>query len=298
MSDASEEEIVVDISEWVEKSRSDPTAYLERQATEVFLNAIAMAEPYCEKVFLKGGILMGVVYKSIRQTSDIDFTTILDPSPEIAHRLRKSLTDSLGRAAAALGYPDLVCRVQTVKHRPRAEIFAAADGPALEITIGYARRGTGEARRLERNNASRVLYADISFREPVGGIQVVRLGEQGVRIRAYSLLDLLSEKLRALLQQVDRDRYRRQDIYDIDFLLRAFTLDAEEQRRFLVLFQKKCRSRNIKPTSESLSDPEVIRRARAEWDSLKLEIGQVPKFETCFETVELFYRGLPWDTTE
>lgn len=288
------EEIIVDIAKWVDKARADPTAYLERQATEIFLNALGMAKPYCEKVFLKGGILMGVVYQSPRQTADLDFTSVLEPSLDIADHLRETLTAAFPRAAAKLGYPDLVCRVQTVRPRPRKESFAAADGPALEITVGYARRGSREEQRLERNNSTHVLYADISFREPVGGIQVVRLGEEGASIRAYSLLDLVAEKLRALLQQERRNRFRRQDIYDIALLLKAFSLDDEEKGQLLALFYEKCRARQIEPTSDSLSHPEVIRRASSEWNTLALEIVEVPPFEECFAVVDAFYRSLPW----
>lgn len=288
------EETSVDIAAWVDKAKSDPIGYVERQATEVFLAALGMAEPYCDKILLKGGILMGVVYSSPRQTGDIDFTSIFDPTSDIADNIWNSLTSALPRASAALGYPDLICRVQNVKHRPRRESFAAADGPALEVTIGYARRGSPEEKRLKKGKAPKVLRADISFREPVGSIQVVRLGKDGPRIRAYSLLDLIAEKLRALLQQEIRNRYRRQDIYDIDLLLKRFPLDHDEQVRLLALFFEKCRARGIEPQPDSLERPEVIRRAASEWDTLRLELGELPVFESCYLAVNTFFRGLPW----
>jgi hypothetical protein len=56
--------IVVDISEWVERSRHDPQRYLERQATEVLLAAIGQSAAYGDRLYLKGGTLMGVVYGS------------------------------------------------------------------------------------------------------------------------------------------------------------------------------------------------------------------------------------------
>ncbi|MEJ2622018.1 MAG: nucleotidyl transferase AbiEii/AbiGii toxin family protein, partial [Candidatus Thiodiazotropha sp.] len=36
---------------------------------------------------------------------------------------------------------------------------------------------------------------------------------------AYSLTDLIAEKLRSVLQQIKRERQRRQDIFDLFLLL-------------------------------------------------------------------------------
>jgi len=296
MSVEEEEAIAVNIAQWVEKARHDPPTYLERQATEVFLTAIGMAEPYCRKVFLKGGVLMGVVYNSIRQTGDIDFTTTLEPDPDVAERLREALEAVFPRVTAELGYPDLLCQVQSVRYFPSPQKFPKADGPAVKIKIGYARRGSPQHAWFEKGQASDVLEADISFREPVGAIQIVRLSEEGGSIRTYSLHDLIAEKLRALLQQDVRNRYRRQDIYDIDLLIDRFSFDDEEKAGLHALLVEKCRARNIDPGRHSLAEPEVIRRARAEWESLALEIGEVPDFDECFARVNDFYRTLPWES--
>ena len=96
--------VVVNIGEWIDKAKADPHAYLERQATEVFLTALGMLETYSHKVFLKGGILMGIVYQSPRQTGDIDFTTIMAPEPGIAEDIAEALSGVFPRAAAELGY--------------------------------------------------------------------------------------------------------------------------------------------------------------------------------------------------
>ena len=135
MSDAPDEEtLVVNIAEWVERAKADPEAYLERQATEVFLAALAMTKPWAHEVFLKGGILMGVVYGSPRQTGDIDFTTIANPQPGIAEELATALDANFPRAAAELGYPRLMCRTQSHKYFPKGEAFPKNEGPA--VTLG------------------------------------------------------------------------------------------------------------------------------------------------------------------
>lgn len=287
--------VTVDIGEWVKRAAKDPEAYLERQATEVFLTALGMAHPFSHDIFLKGGILMGVVYHSHRQTGDIDFTAMMEPEPGIADAIAEAMAEVLPRAAAGLGYPDLMCAVQSSKYYPSAKMFPKADGPALKLRIGYARRGSRQAAGFKRGKASTVLEVDISFREPVGAIQIVRFGDTGGMVRAYSLYDLIAEKLRALLQQEPRNRYRRQDIYDLNALLARFALDDEEMRRIYRSFIDKCAARRIEPAPDSLSEPEVARRAQADWDSMELEIGDLPDFDACFARVDTFYRSLPWE---
>lgn len=293
-----DEKVTVDILEWVEKAKSDPQAYLERQATEVLLTTLGTVEPYAKKIFLKGGILMGVVYQSFRQTADIDFTTNLEPDPGIADRLRNALTAAFPRVAAELGYPELMCNVQSARYFPNAKLFPKADSPALKIKVGYAHRGSKQQASFERGKATNVLEVDISFREPVGAIQVVHFAGTGGKILAYSLYDLVAEKLRALLQQEVRNRFRRQDIYDIDILVERFSFDGDEKRRLLYLLFKKCAARNIIPSREALAQPEIVRRAKDQWTTLALELEELPDFDTCFVRVDDFYRSLPWEDFE
>jgi predicted nucleotidyltransferase component of viral defense system len=286
--------ITVNISEWIEKAKADPQAHLERQITEIFLAALAMSEPFANEIFLKGGILMGVVYKSPRQTGDIDFTAISEPSKEMAEALKAELNRAFPRAAAILGYPDLVCNVQSSRYEPSAKLFTKATGPLLALRVGYARRGSPQERLFSSGNATHVLDVDIAFREPVNAIQIVSLGNEGMTVRAYSLLDLIAEKLRALLQQPKRNRNRRQDIYDIACLLKQFPLDSDERAQLLALLHEKCRARDIEPTREALSHHEVRDRAAKDWNTLGLELEDLPDFDSCFEIVDRFYRSLPW----
>lgn len=287
-------QITVNISEWIEKAKADPQAYLERQVTEIFLAALAMTKPFANEIFLKGGVLMGVVYKSPRQTGDVDFTAISQPSKEMSEALKTELNGAFPRAAAKLGYPDLMCNIQSSRYEPSAKMFAKATGPLLALRVGYARRGSAQERLFQAGTASDVLDVDIAFREPVNAIQIVRFGHEGIAFLAYSLLDLIAEKLRALLQQPKRNRNRRQDVYDIACLLNQFALDAAERTNLLALLKEKCRARDIEPNREALGRPEVRDRAKRDWDTLDLELEELPDFDGCFEVVDSFYRSLPW----
>ena len=284
----------VEMADWVARATADPVLHFERQASEIILNATGMLDEFKDKIFLKGGMLMGVVYDSPRQTSDLDFTISLPPENGIGNRLRTELDQAMVRSAVRLGYPDIVCRTQTVAAQPRKDSLERGKFPALKMTIGYARRGSVEERQLDRRRCSKVIELDLSFNEPVGSWQIVKLGQHGSLINVYSLRDMIAEKLRALLQQTGRNRNRRQDVYDISLLLQRFCFDKAELCLLHKTFLEKCRARNIEPNANSLSNPEVIRRAGAEWETMTLELGDVPLFSECYKLVESFYRSFPW----
>ena len=44
------------------------------------------------------------------------------------------------------------------------------------------------------------------------------------------------------------------------------------------------------------SDPEIKKRAGADWRTMELELGEVPDFEGCFTRDSEIYRNLPWRT--
>jgi predicted nucleotidyltransferase component of viral defense system len=285
---------IVDIRAWIDRARRDPLAYTERQATEVVLAAVSSVPGYGSRIYLKGGVLMAVVYQSLRSTADLDFTTDLTASPDLPGTLRAALDKVLPATAARLGYPDLVLRVQSVKERPRPFGTPDTSFPALDVNISYAKRGTRAEEHLVRGHAPNVVHMEISFNEPIHAVELLRLGIGGPSLGAYALTELIAEKFRALLQQVTRSRYRRQDVYDIAHLAARFPPDEHERAEILASFLDKCAARGIAPTIDSMSDPRVIERARSEWDTMRQEVGELPDFDECFAKVDGLYRSLPW----
>lgn len=276
-----------------EKSKADPIKYRQRQVTEILLKSISITSKLRDSLYLKGGILLNLAYGSPRSTSDVDFTTLADPATYVA-QLRLELDRGLQRAASQLGYTDLVCQVQTITEQPRT--FPDARFPALRVTIGSAERGTNEERRLSEGQAPRTLQIDISFKEPVELVDQLVLDTSG-QFSGYSLTEVLAEKLRALLQQKARkhQRSRRQDVYDIAYLIESFPLDDDERTELLRIFRVKSEARDITPTIDSLSDPEIAELAKAQWSSMQEELEDpLPSFEERFALVHAFYRSLPW----
>ncbi len=283
----------VDVRAWVEASRADPTRYRDRQVTEIVLTAIGLAPSLHTNLVLKGGAAMALAFKSTRVTGDVDFTSMVEPA-ELAEKLTPELNELLPKTAISLGYLDLLCLVQSVKKMPRAENFEDHDFPALRVRIGSAKRGTAEAARLAEGKASRVLDVEISFRDHVYAFQELNLMGAGVAVRAFTIHELVAEKFRALLQQPIRKRNRRQDVYDIAFLIDDHDFSGDGKATILATLIEKCRSRGIDAKQDSMDDPEIKQRAQADWDTLALEIGDLPPFDERFALMRNLYVSLPW----
>jgi len=288
------ETVDVDIRAWVERARADPQLFRDRQVTEIVLAAIGLSPSLHQSLILKGGTLMAIAFGSRRGTGDVDFSATVEPDG-FAELLRAELDAQLPAAAIKLGYLDLVCRVQGLKRRPKPELFEGADFPALELRIGSAERGSKQEAALAEGRAGRILIVEVSFRDQVYAFQELNLGRADVAVQAFTVEELIAEKLRALLQQPIRNRNRRQDVYDIAFLLEANPPEVADRTQILAILLEKCRTRKIEPNRNSIDDPEIAERAEREWNTLRLEIADLPEFGPRFTLVRDFYRALPWD---
>ncbi len=184
--------------------------------------------------------------------------------------------------------------MQSCKQQPAGE---GATFPTFKINVGYAYKGSGNAhKRLLSGHAPTVIRIDYSLNEPVEETDFFEL-DDGSRIQTYSLVEMVAEKFRALLQQEKRNRIRRQDIYDLHYVLSDHPLreDFVTKARILERLIAKAKSRNLVVSAESLSNPEIRRRSAAEYQTLADEIeGDLPPFDEVYGTVEIFYRSLPW----
>ena len=277
----------IDLEAWIDRVAADPVAYRQRQAMEVVLHSIASLLPKY-RLYLKGGLLMGLVHDSPRQTTDIDLTAGFDAEPGIGKRIADELKSAFRPIAAELGFTALTVDIHAIKPLPRGS-FDTAQFPAVNIKVVHTVRATNENRHP--------LYFDIeiSFNEPLQQVQILRIADNR-ELYAYALVDLIAEKYRAVLQQIPRKRNRRQDIYDLHYLTAANEIDANGKGQILEVLQVKCRSREIEPARTSLANPEIRERSKARWETLEIELGEVPDFETCFEQAKAFYESLPWES--
>ncbi|MDV4146489.1 MULTISPECIES: nucleotidyl transferase AbiEii/AbiGii toxin family protein [Shimia] len=132
------------------------------------------------------------------------------------------------------------------------------------------------------------------FRDQIYTFQELNLTGAGVAVRAFTLHEIIAEKLRALLRQPIRNRNRRQDVYDIAYLIEENELSGEDRRVILQTLIESCRTRGIEASADSIGNPRVRQRAEADWNTLALEIGDLPPFEERFATMQALYVSLPW----
>lgn len=282
------------VIEWVEASRADPVRYRSRQVTHVLLAAIGLTPELKDLMILKGGALMMLGYDSPRGTQDVDFSIDADPEP-FASQLEEMLNPAMARASVMLGYVTLVTRVQKLKRRPKPANFEEANGPALSVTIAYAIRGTKDEARISMGQGVQVLQVDLSFKEPLNNISNHNIDDSDISIKAYALEDLMAEKIRSLLQQVERDRFRRQDVYDIYWLAENSEYSDEVKEIILKSLISKSDAKELDINIDSIDNPEIAERAERNWKSLQDELPhELPAFSYCFDIARDFYKSLPW----
>lgn len=279
-----------DIETWVEAA-ADPSVQEFRQAVHTTLVAISSSPLLSDNMIIKGGILLALRYEGPRFTKDIDFSTRKRLQGFDKDQLLEELKNSLAITVEQLPY-DLDCRVQSHELKPPRE---DATFPTLKIRVGYAYKGDRKHQRLLQGQGTDVVEVDYSFNEENLAVDALEILDGGT-ILAYSLPDLVGEKYRAIIQQKTRNRSRRQDAYDIYWLIRQgyVSLDAHGTDVLRSLLMKS-ESRHITPEVHSLRDPEIVERSKAEYETLADEVEEpLPPFEEVFGVARDFYETLPW----
>ena len=108
-----------------------------------------------------------------------------------------------------------------------------------------------------------------------------------VEVLAYSLEEVVAEKLRAILQQTDRlerrgwSRTRARDFYDLWSVLGAY-LEELDLTDFADRLHEKCRLRDVDFAGpEDFFDPRAVANVQLEWErSLGPLVPGLPTFET------------------
>lgn len=283
----------INIEKWISESGEE---YVElRQAIHIILKGISEDEKLSTTMVMKGGTLMGIRYGSQRYTKDVDFSTSQKLKDVDLTQFRTEFNDALDVAAAELGY-GINCKVQKCKAEPNEE----GTFPTLKITIGYANSDNQAlVKRLNEGRAVNVVNIDYSFNEQSFHKEIIKI--DGAEFEAYSIIELMAEKFRALLQQKTRNRNREQDIYDLHFILTNINtvgFTKEEKGLILDTLFKKSEEREIDDllNKDGIRDPEILKRSAEGYSQLKDDVDELPTFEDAYAKVAEFYESLPWDS--
>lgn len=278
-----------DIPAWVRAA--DAQQVVMRQAVHCILESVARTPRLRALLCMKGGILMALHYESPRFTTDIDFSTPEPFTKEVEEETLALIARALPSMGEVLGY-DVDCRLQGYKIKPSR----TGTWVSLSMRVGYALKGTPAHRRLAAGQSPFSLSIDFSFRERIPASEEVVIGDDG-HLRVYGLSTLVAEKLRALLQQPLRNRNRRQDVFDLYYLLeqRPALAFPPWQQDVLADLRIKCEDRAVPLSSDAFDNPEIAERAQRDYDTLQAEVeGDLPEFNVAFERVRRYFRGLPW----
>ena len=259
----------LDIAKWAEQPTDDINKEF-REAVHTILAAISDDEKLRASMVLKGGILLAVRYHSHRYTTDIDLSTEQKLGEQFSvESVRDSLNQSLAITIESLDY-NLDCRVQSAKQNPKN---SEATHPSINLKVGYAYKGTDKHKRLVSDQGSpTAISIDYSLNEAMQDIDQVKL-VQGNELNVYSITDLIAEKFRSLLQQVPRERFRRQDVFDLFLIFENFDdFDYVEKHKIHTALLFKSKARGIIPTIDSIDEPELKSRAMKDYSTLRDEI--------------------------
>lgn len=279
------------IDEWV--NSADGTQDVEfRQAVHTILQAISLQEGLRLKVVLKGGILLAIRYKSGRFTKDIDLSSEETLKEGDKERILEDLDQGLLDAQEVLPY-GLACKVQSIAVEPKN--VQNPTTPSLKIKVGYAYQGSPKHRRLLSRQSPTIVSIDYSLNEPVPNPETIEISP-GEGLLAYSLIDVVAEKVRSLLQQEVRNRYRRQDIFDLHLIITSLSeFDADDRQKILNSLMRKSHARNLQPNIDSLEQGQTRARAKHDYLTLADEIDEeLPDFDEAYAIINSFYRSLPW----
>ncbi len=235
-----------------------------RYAQFVVLVAVANSPMLGEMVVFKGGNALDFVLQPNRSTLDLDFT--LDRADAAPHLLTEEIERRIGSGCRLIaGRMGMALVVQRVRQNPPGPdrtfvTFAVSIGYALpdqRAIIERARRGVRIAQTID---------VDISINEPICAATSLSLGAGFGEIRISTIEEIVSEKLRALLQQSIRERERPQDLLDIAVALRGDSPPAPQTvAEFLLV---KAAARGVPVSRAAFHDAELARLTRAGYDDL------------------------------
>ncbi|MFN8513367.1 MAG: nucleotidyl transferase AbiEii/AbiGii toxin family protein [Chloroflexia bacterium] len=269
------------ITTWARANHIPVAEARKRFAQYAVLRAVTGSRTLSELLVFKGGNALDFIWQPNRSTTDLDFSadmTMLadDWDPDILiEQFRVPLIPALDAVGRTLG---VRLRLQKfVKQPPTGRKFAT-----YAASIAYAL--ADEQRNRERIERGEPIAAtsplEISLNEPICADERIDL-HGTFRLRVSTLEDIVAEKLRALLQQVLRNRTRRQDLLDIAVILKSGQpLDPTRIAEYL---QRKAAARNIPVSRAAFRDPALAERAQQDYAALaaRREPSSSPPTKRC-----------------
>lgn len=255
----------LEIESWANHERVTALEGGRRYAQSLILRAIGQSNPIRESLILKGGNALEFAYQPNRSTTDMDFSLIRHHGPLtlVINTLYRQLDTTLNVINDGYG---TFLRLQSIRQNPPGEHMLF---PTITARVAYAlpNQPRQHERLISGKPGANVIPVEMSVNEVVCEWKLVSIGQDIREIRVATIEDIVAEKLRAILQQVIRNRHRNQDVLDIAVLLNnpEIMLNRGRIAEYLI---KKCAARDINATRSAFLNPEVRHRAATGYDDL------------------------------
>ena len=262
------------IDEWAREHDLSVDEARERFAQFSILVSIANDPHLRSNLVMKGGNALDFVWQTNRSTRDLDFSVAPELDPEIL--TASIIKDWLDHAFLVFSEnSDVLLQTNSVRQNP--------PGPqrtfiTYEARVAYALPDQAKLKtRLSRGiPGNQMIPIDISVNELVCADQTIPVGATG-SLRVSTIEDIVSEKLRAILQQPLRRRSRSQDVLDIAVAINgANPPDPSLVSQFLLA---KTATREVHVSKSAFQD-----------EAIKHWAGQ--RYDVIAKTVRTTYYGL------
>lgn len=255
------------------QAKIDPGIIEKDYVLSKVLMALSQIDLLNQNLLFKGGTaLKKYYYPEWRFSEDLDFTSKEQLKPKDVKSIFQEAVDKVGKLFG------LSMRIQEYSQYPRT----GDDLVSAQLKLGYdgpLRKSSGQ-----KNN----VRVDIAFEEKLISEPVKKKILSGYaddidsELVVYSLEEIISEKLRSILQ-----RGKSRDYYDVWILLKEYKNDFSNDRLWEIL-KGKCEFKDIPiPKTEDFFNKERIEEAGRYWErGLAHQLNNLPDFEKVLEELK------------
>jgi predicted nucleotidyltransferase component of viral defense system len=254
---------IAELAAWRKQHGTTAEEARRRFVQFVILASISSSATFVSRVAFKGGNALRFVYGNMRSTLDLDFSaegSFPDSESDIKRLMDSALRTEQRRY-------QVKARCQSIHRNPPGRDKTM---PTYRLKVSYQLPGDRYFQNIdERLSAgktlSEVVEVEISLNDVLCETGDEQLGPASSTLRVCTLDDILAEKLRALLQQIPRNRSRPQDVFDIAAMVRKHSAVINLAKVSSFLLQKSV-ARAIVAT-KSAFDEKVREKASATYDA-------------------------------
>jgi predicted nucleotidyltransferase component of viral defense system len=238
---------VAELAAWRSEHSTTAEEARRRLVQFVVLASISSTATLVSRIAFKGGNALRFIHGNPRSTLDLDFSAEGD-FPDSSEEIKKLLDVALKTAERRY---EVKARCQSIHRKPPGHDKTM---PTYCIKVCYQFLGDKHYQNFEeRKSFSEVVEVEISLNDVPCKVDERVLHSSAKPLRVCTLDDIIAEKLRALLQQVPRNRFRPQDVFDIASMVRRHgdTMDLDNISIFLI---KKSETRGIVATKSAFGE--------------------------------------------